>query len=126
MCYNASIEGVCKKDGSGMSRFFMPKNRKGYREMATSLGGWNIDDVKGCNLPQKVQSAFTAVMSDIVGADYEPIAYLGSQAVNGTNYKILAIKTPVVPDGEKSFVKLIINEGKDKTARLVSISRAAL
>ena len=104
----------------------MPKNRKGYREMATSLGGWNIDDVKGCNLPQKVQSAFTAVMSDIVGADYEPIAYLGSQAVNGTNYKILAIKTPVVPDGEKSFVKLIINEGKDKTARLVSISRAAL
>ncbi len=27
------------------------------------LGGWNIDDVKGCNLPQKVQTAFTAVTS---------------------------------------------------------------
>ena len=93
--------------------------------MAT-LGGWDLSDVKGVALPQKAQSAFTAVMSDIVGADYEPIAYLGSQVVNGTNYKVLAIKTPVVPNGEKSFVKIVINEGTDKTARLVSISRAAL
>ena len=85
-----------------------------------------MSDVKGVALPQKAQSAFTAVMSDIVGADYEPIAYLGSQVVNGTNYKVLAIKTPVVPNGEKSFVKIIINEGTDKTTRLVSISRAAL
>ena len=46
--------------------------------------------------------------------------------MNGTNYRVLAIKTPVVPNGEKSFVKLIINEGTDKTTRLVSISRAAL
>lgn len=85
-----------------------------------------MSDVKGVALPQKAQSAFTAVMSDIVGADYEPVAYLGKQVVDGTNYKILAIKTPVVPDGEKSFVKIIVNEGTDKTTRLVSISRAAL
>ena len=96
------------------------------KKMATILGGWDIEDVKGINLPQKVQSAFTAVTSEIVGAEYEPIAYLGKQAVNGTNYRVLAIKTPVVPNGEKSFVKLIINEGTDKTTRLVSISRAAL
>ena len=108
-----------------MSRFFMPKNRKGARQMAV-LGGWNLDDVKGCSLPQKAQSAFTAVMSDLVGADYEPICYLGSQTVNGTNYRILCIKTPVVADGEKSVVKVIVNEGADKTTRLVSISRVAL
>ena len=53
------------------------------------LGGWNLDEVKGCNLPQKVQSAFTAVTSELVGADYEPIAYLGSQQVNGINYRVL-------------------------------------
>ena len=92
----------------------------------TLIGGWNIDDVKTCNLPQKAQSAFTAVMSEIVGADYEPVAYLGSQLVNGTNYRILAIKTPVVPNGEKSFVKIVVNEGIDSSTRLVSISRAAL
>ena len=31
------------------------------------LGGWDLDDVKGCNLPQKAQTAFTAVTSEIVG-----------------------------------------------------------
>lgn len=90
------------------------------------LGGWNLDEIKGCNLPQKAQSAFTAVMGDLVGADYEPIAYLGSQIVNGVNYRILCIKTPVVPNGEKSIVKVIVNDAADGTARLVSISRVAL
>ena len=94
--------------------------------MAAVLGGWSLDDVKGCNLPQKVQSAFTGATSEIVGADYEPVAYLGSQQVNGMNYKILALKTPVVANGEKSFVKIIVNAGTDGTTRLVSISRAAL
>ena len=106
--------------------FFYAQKQERKIEMATMLGGWDIEDVKGCNIPQKAQSAFTAVMSEIVGADYEPIAYLGSQLVNGTNYKILAIKTPVVLNGEKSFVKIVVNEGTDKTTRLVSISRAAL
>ncbi len=32
------------------------------------FGGWNLDDVKGCNLPQKVQSAFTAVTGELVGS----------------------------------------------------------
>lgn len=94
--------------------------------MAVVLGGWDLSDVKGCNLPQKVQTAFTEVTSKIVGADYEPIAYLGKQIVNGVNYKVLALKTPVVPDGTKHFVKLIINEGTDKKVNLVSISRVAL
>ena len=56
------------------------------------LGGWNLDEVKGCSLPQKVATDFTAVTSELVGADYEPIAYLGSQVVNGTNYWILALQ----------------------------------
>lgn len=90
------------------------------------LGSWNIDEVKGCNLPQKAQSAFTAVTSDLVGADYEPIAYLGSQLVNGTNYRILALKTTIVPNGGKTFVKMVINSAADGSTRLVSVSRVAL
>ena len=90
------------------------------------LGGWNLDEIKTTALPQKAQSAFTEVTSDITGAEYQPIAYLGSQTVNGTNYRILAIKTPVVPNGAKSFAKVIVNEGSDGTYRLVSISRVAL
>ena len=54
--------------------------------MAT-LGGWNIDEMKGVNLPQKVQSAFTEITSGLVGAEYEPVLYVGSQLVNG--YELL-------------------------------------
>ena len=90
------------------------------------FGGWNLDDVKGCNLPQKVQSAFTAVTGDLTGADYEPIAYLGSQKVNGTNYRVLALQRLVIPENEKRIVKMIINEELDGTVRLVSVSGLAL
>ncbi|MBQ7562046.1 MAG: hypothetical protein IJS99_09505 [Synergistaceae bacterium] len=86
------------------------------------LGGWNLDEVKGCNLPQKVQTAFTAVTSGLTGADYEPVAYLGSQAVNGTNYKILALMHYVVANPEKRLVKMIIHEELDGSVRLVSTS----
>lgn len=90
------------------------------------LGGWNLDEVKGCNLPQKVQSAFTAVTSDLVGADYEPICYLGSQTVNGINYRVLALSRAVVPNAEKKIVKMIIHEELDGSVRLQSVSGLAL
>ena len=86
------------------------------------LGGWNLEDVKGCNLPQKVQSAFTAVTGDMTGAEYEPIAYLGSQIVNGTNYRILCKRRLVIPNSQPTLVKMIIHEELDGSARLESVS----
>lgn len=91
-----------------------------------TLGGWNLDEVKGTALPQKVQSAFTAVTSELVGADYEPIAYLGSQTVNGTNYRVLALQKLVAQNAEKRLVKMIIHEELDGSVRLVSVSGIAL
>ena len=92
----------------------------------TLLGGWDLDEVKGTALPQKVQTDFTAVTSELVGADYEPIAYLGSQQVNGTNYRILALQKLVTPDAGKRIVKMIIHEELDGSVRLLSVSGVAL
>ena len=86
------------------------------------LGGWNLDEVKGCNLPQKVQSAFTAVTGDMTGADYEPVAYLGSQIVNGINYRILCKRRLVIPNSDVQIVKMIIHEETDGSVRLISVS----
>ena len=90
------------------------------------LGGWNLDEVKGCNLPQKVATDFIAVTSELVGAGYEPIAYLGSQQVNGTNYRILVLMRTETATPDKKLVKMIINEAPDGSVRLVSVSGAAL
>ena len=90
------------------------------------LGGWNIDEMKGCNLPQKAASAFTAVTGELVGAEYQPVLYVGSQLVNGTNYCIFAIQKIVVPKSEQRLVKMIINVASDGAASLVSVSGVAL
>ena len=90
------------------------------------LGEWNLDEVKGTALPQKVQTDFTAVTSELVGAEYEPIAYLGSQQVNGMNYRILALMRTVTPESEKRIVKMIIHEELDGSVRLISVSGVSL
>ena len=85
------------------------------------LGGWNIDEMKGCNLPQKVASAFTAVTGGLVGAEYQPVLYVGSQVVNGTNYCVLALQTLVTSDAPKRLVKMVIHEGTDGAYTLGSV-----
>lgn len=93
--------------------------------MAT-LGGWDIDEMKGCNLPQKAQSAFTLVTSELTGADYEAVLYVGKQLVNGVNYCILAKQTLITANPEHRLVKMIINVSSDGVTKLVSISRLAI
>ena len=93
--------------------------------MAT-LGGWNIDEMKGVNLPQKAQSAFTAVTGGLVGADYEPVLYVGSQVVNGVNYCVIAVQTLLTATPEKRLVKMVINVALDGTPSLVSVSGLAV
>lgn len=91
-----------------------------------TLGSWDISEIKGCNLPQKVQSAFTAVTGELVGADYQPVLYVGSQVVNGTNYCILAVQTIITAEPEKRLVKVIINVSSNGKASLVSVSGIAI
>ena len=90
------------------------------------LGGWNIDEMKSVNLPQKAQSAFTAVTGGLVGAEYMPVLYVGSQVVNGTNHCIPAVQTLVTQTPEKRLVKMIVNVSANGSASLISVSGLAL
>ncbi len=90
------------------------------------LGGWDISEMKGVNLPQKAQSAFTAITGGLVGADYEPVLYVGSQVVNGMNYCILAKQTVITAEPEVRLVKMIINVAPNGNAKLVSVSGIAI
>ena len=90
------------------------------------LGSWDISEMKGVNLPQKAQSAFTAITGGLVGADYEPVLYVGSQVVNGMNYCILAKQTIITAEPEIRLVKMIINVAPNGNAKLVSVSGIAI
>lgn len=77
--------------------------------LAKGLGGWNIDPVVGM-MPQKVASAVAELGEKLVGAVYEPIAYLGNQVVNGTNHAVLAKQTIVAGVDQTNIVVLKFNE----------------
>lgn len=86
----------------------------------SELGSWNID-VNLNGMPQKIATAFDA-LSDMIGASYEFIAYIGSQQANGINHAVLAEQTILTGQDTKNIVILIFNE-KGENVVLVSIER---
>lgn len=74
-----------------------------------NTGNWKIDvNVNG--MPQKVATAFEKLKETLVGADYEFIAYLGSQEVNGINHAVLAKQIVTTGRDSVNIVVLIFNE----------------
>ena len=86
-----------------------------------SLGSWEVK-VAVDAAPQKVATAIGALSEQLVGAEYTPIAYLGSQVVNGTNHAVLAEQLLTTGRDTKNVVLLIFNE-KGMDCTLVNIER---
>lgn len=85
------------------------------------VGSYDIN-VSTSGMPQKVASGFDKVFEGMKEqASYEPIAYLGSQVVNGTNHAILAKQTLTSGKDVTSIVLVILNE-KPGDARGDSLS----
>lgn len=78
------------------------------------FGKWNVDIMVG-KMPQNVATAF-AGLSELLGAKYNAIAYLGSQTVNGTNHAVLAEQTVISRKDAKNIVVVVFNESKDGIA----------
>jgi hypothetical protein len=87
------------------------------------VGNWKIDINTG-GMPQKVASAIGKINETLMGAEYEPIAYIGSQVVNGINHAVLAKQTIITGKDTENIVLLIFNEKpNDMEATLVGIER---
>ena len=83
------------------------------------LGSWEVNVTVG-KFPQKLATALSEFA--IAGAEYTPIAYLGSQVVNGTNHAVLAEQLLITGRDTKNVVVMIFNERDDKFT-LSSIER---
>ena len=87
------------------------------------LGAYQLlDNYHSVNLPQEVQTAFTEVTADLVGASYKPLLYVGYQLVNGTNHMIIAEQQLLDKNSTRHIVKMVINEGiiNHKKSKIVS------
>ena len=85
------------------------------------VGTWEINVVVD-KMPQKIATAFAEMSGTILGAQYTPIAYIGSQVVNGTNHAVLAEQLVVTGKDTKNIVLVIFNE-KPEGVSVVNIER---
>ena len=85
----------------------------------SAVGAWDVNVITGA-MPQKVATAIGELSENLMGASYEPIAYLGKQVVNGVNHAVLALQTLVLAQPVKNIVILKFNE-KDMDCNLIGI-----
>lgn len=71
-------------------------------------GGWNVN--VSVAMPQKVATAMAKLSETMLGAEYTPIFYLGSQVVNGVNHAVLAEQLITTGKDTKNIVIVILNE----------------
>ena len=90
------------------------------------VGGWKLEELKGCKLPQKAASAFTGATEGLTGAEYVPLLFVGTQVVNGVNYAFIALQTLILAEPRKRIVKLIVNEKTDGTYSIVNVNSIGL
>lgn len=71
-------------------------------------GGWSYAEdpaVEG-----KVSEVVDKATAKLLGAEYEPVAYIGSQVVAGINHAVLCRITAVTPDAEAKYSLVYIYE----------------
>ena len=75
------------------------------------LGAVNVlEQTEMTAFPQKAASAWS-VMDGIVGANYKPMAYVGTQVVNGVNHIFIAEQNLLTSGGDRHIVLVRIHEG---------------
>ena len=69
---------------------------------------------------EEVNAAFKKALEGFTGVSYEPIAYLGSQVVSGTNYAILCFEKASTASSETKLSIVTVYEDLEGHAEILS------
>jgi len=83
-------------------------------------GGWTPADDP--TVTQERSDLFYKALGDLVGVEYTPVAYLGSQIVAGTNHCFLVRKRVVIPDAIPSYILVFIYEDLQHKAEIMNMA----
>ena len=83
-------------------------------------GGWTPADDP--TVTQERSDLFYKALGDLVGVEYTPVAYLGSQVVAGTNHCFLVRKRVVIPDAIPSYILVFIYEDLQHKAEIMNMA----
>jgi hypothetical protein len=86
---------------------------------AAIVGGWT--PAESPEVPAEVKALLEKAAEKLLGAEYEPVALIGSQVVAGTNYQLFCRITPVVPDAVPHYAIVTLYEDPDGNASITDI-----
>ena len=82
-------------------------------------GGWA--PAQDPAVTEELQAVFDKGMEGLLGVNYVPVAYLGSQVVAGTNHCFLCQGTEVAPEAQAAWYLVYLWEGLDGSVTLLSV-----
>ena len=82
-------------------------------------GGWTYAD--SYEVTDEMKDRLNKALSETVGADYDPIANLGTQVVAGLNRCLLCRVTPVVPNAVPHYAFVYVYEDLEGGAQLLYV-----
>ncbi len=84
-------------------------------------GGWSIAESQA--LTEETLAVFEKGTEGLLGVDYTPVAYLGSQVVAGMNHCFLCVATTVVPGAEPSYALAYMYQDLSGGVKLMNVVR---
>jgi hypothetical protein len=87
-------------------------------------GGW--EKAESPVITEEIRALLDKATAEMVGAEYEPVAYLGSQVVAGMNHAVLCRIRPVVPDAESSYAIVYIYKDLQDNAEITEIAESGV
>ncbi len=87
-----------------------------------AAGGWQInEELAETKLPAGAKEAFEQAMDGMVGADFTPVAYLGSQFVAGVNYAYLCKEVTVTAQPETKLAAVVVYKNPQGEVSVYSV-----
>ena len=83
------------------------------------VGGWT--NTESLEVTEDVKALLDKAATEMVGATYEPVAYLGTQVVAGTNHLLLCKVTPVTPDAVATYALVTVYEDLEGGAKIIDV-----
>ena len=83
-------------------------------------GGWTPSADPA--VTDEIREIVDKALEGLVGVNYVPVAFLGSQVVAGTNYAVLCQATVVYPGAAPSYVILYIYRDLEGNASILNIA----
>jgi len=91
------------------------------------MGGWSV--AEDTAITEENKAIFAKGMEKLVGVHYEPVAYLGSQLVAGTNHCFLCKATVIYPNAVPTWKLVYLYEdlkGEVSVLNIADLDIAAL